>query len=629
MFFTPVFGGLALFFLLISSHPLDNRDTICIAIEGCSGKNSSTQFSSSTSALLLFPNTTNVVSPPVSSGNCPSASPSTPIPGCWGEPGCAYVIAADLGPGAACSFDYCNCNGVAVPLLPTIISSRATVGCGAYSTVPTAKSCPTALPTGLSSDYVGNGSSSTPSSLAPNPSPPSLTAFVSPPGGSSTSPSASPSGSVSASPSASPSASLYASPSLSPSVSPSTSPSASQVSSQLSFPTSLSTTPPSSTPTATITDVLASNSGGGVGGTESLPNPVTTGGPISTASDAFDSAAPSITTISYNGGVLTYLKATFADLTSLKTPSTVSTTVTKTGLDKSVATYVGPIIVGAGGIFWGPPGDAPDCIWPFCSSSGPPSTAGGTTGGGIGGEGGGGFGCGTCSGGDDGGGDGGDDGGEGSDGEPASNACPGVGAKIRRSSFHYVEGHLEKREEEISTTTNALKEAFNLFGFDKSGKSRATNALDGAEEIICNRFPKGLQNAYITGLTGHYKLPEKLTVGTGKNQQNFRSGENLFWRVRWDYDLKKGPHVNAQFGTNPSSKFAFKVDKSQWTKNGDVEGNWPKQTMNKIIQDLNSKVGYSQADNMGKDEPKFPHGKDQAIQDLKNYFKSVAEGPCT
>ena len=35
----------------------------------------------------------------------------------------------------------------------------------------------------------------------------------------------------------------------------------------------------------------------------------------------------------------------------------------------------------------------------------------------------------------------------------------------------------------------------------------------------------------------HYKLPKKMTVGTGENQQTFQSGQNLFWRVRWDYFL--------------------------------------------------------------------------------------------
>ncbi len=138
----------------------------------------------------------------------------------------------------------------------------------------------------------------------------------------------------------------------------------------------------------------------------------------------------------------------------------------------------------------------------------------------------------------------------------------------------------------------------------------------------------GRKNAYITGLTGHYKLPQKVTIGTQDNQQTFKSGEDLFWRVRWDFDPVKGPHVNVQFGKQPSSKFAYKLDQSQWTRTGN-EDTWAKKTMAKISKDLNSRLDYDGGDNDGKSEPTFKQGKQQAIEDLKNYFKSVAEGPCT
>ena len=79
--------------------------------------------------------------------------------------------------------------------------------------------------------------------------------------------------------------------------------------------------------------------------------------------------------------------------------------------------------------------------------------------------------------------------------------------------------------EEFTLSNNPLKTALNLFGTDKTGIVFASNALDGAEEIILNKFPADRQNAYVTGLTGHYKLPQKLTVGTGDNQQTFQSGQ--------------------------------------------------------------------------------------------------------
>lgn len=60
----------------------------------------------------------------LSAGDCGPTS-ITNVPGCWGTPvsygfvadcmngidndkGCAYVIARNLGPGAACKFDYCS-----------------------------------------------------------------------------------------------------------------------------------------------------------------------------------------------------------------------------------------------------------------------------------------------------------------------------------------------------------------------------------------------------------------------------------------------------------------------------------------------------------------------------------------
>ncbi|KAL9130925.1 MAG: hypothetical protein Q9217_001028, partial [Psora testacea] len=60
--------------------------------------------------------------------------------------GCAYVIARNLGPGAACPFDYCNCGGTNVPLLPQTSSGTTTIGCASWTTQPTANNCPTAAP---------------------------------------------------------------------------------------------------------------------------------------------------------------------------------------------------------------------------------------------------------------------------------------------------------------------------------------------------------------------------------------------------------------------------------------------------------------------------------------------------
>ena len=80
-----------------------------------------------------------------SAGDCGTTSVAT-VPGCWGVPGCAYVIASDLGPGAACKYDYCNCGGTNVPLLPETISGTSTIGCASYTIQPTKNNCPTTSP---------------------------------------------------------------------------------------------------------------------------------------------------------------------------------------------------------------------------------------------------------------------------------------------------------------------------------------------------------------------------------------------------------------------------------------------------------------------------------------------------
>ena len=196
--------------------------------------------------------------------------------------------------------------------------------------------------------------------------------------------------------------------------------------------------------------------------------------------------------------------------------------------------------------------------------------------------------------------------------------------KPRRSFIACIDGRMAKLTEEYTFSNNSLRTALELFGTDKRGNGLASNALDGAEEIIPNKFPADLQNAYVTSLTGHYKLPKKLTVGTGENKQTFESGQKIFWRVRWDFDPVKGPHVNAQIGGKPSSKFAFLLDESEYDQSHDDPSKWPGKIMNKITKNLNEKIGYLWRKNTGKDGPEFPRGKAQSIEDLKNYFKSVA-----
>lgn len=185
---------------------------------------------------------------------------------------------------------------------------------------------------------------------------------------------------------------------------------------------------------------------------------------------------------------------------------------------------------------------------------------------------------------------------ESANGKPTIEACPGTKRK-RSDSFAIGSHRIVKREEEELISTNPLKDALNSFGTDKQGNSLASATLDTAEGILTNKFPKESASAYVTGLKGHYKLPQKLIASTGTNQQTFPSGTDLFWQIRWDYDRSKGPHVNAQFGFKDSSKFSYNLDPSQYT-NGDRQA-----SMANIAKGLNKQCKYSSSINRGKDTP--------------------------
>ncbi len=272
--------------------------------------------------------------------------------------------------------------------------------------------------------------------------------------------------------------------------------------------------------------VTSPPSKGGGGNPPPLPTPVTTGGPISTASDAFATSAPRVTTLSYSGGALTYTKATFTSLASLTSTISITATVIKTAsAGGALQTYVGPVVVGPGGIFWGPPGTAPHCVWPFCSSSGPAPPPGGGTDGGRGGGVGGSFGCQDCNGGGgqigQGGGSGG--GSDGDGGEPAPpEACPGTKRIKRSDSDASSNVRIVKQAEEALNSNNPLKDALNNFG------DQASAAIDSTEGIMTNKLPQKLQNGYVSGLKGHYTPTKTFSVGTGDNAQTFKSGQSIY-----------------------------------------------------------------------------------------------------
>lgn len=185
------------------------------------------------------------------------------------------------------------------------------------------------------------------------------------------------------------------------------------------------------------------------------------------------------------------------------------------------------------------------------------------------------------------------------------------------------------------TSVDPLKTSLGLFGADKSGNAYASSVLDGADTLMLNKFPQGMQNAYITGMSGKWTPPAKVTIGG----TSFPANAQVPWVVRWDFDpvsvaltvigshctkswpQVKGPHVNFVIGKGGSqTKVAVQSD---------LQGADPKVTMNNIVKNLNEQAGgYNMKQNMGKTEPEFPTSKEDSLNRLRDFFKSEATGPC-
>ena len=74
-----------------------------------------------------------------SSGPCPSTSPISPIPGCWGANACAYIIVPNE---QQCSENYCSCGpNDPAPLITESLDGTLSTHCQ-YSTFPSSQ-CPT------------------------------------------------------------------------------------------------------------------------------------------------------------------------------------------------------------------------------------------------------------------------------------------------------------------------------------------------------------------------------------------------------------------------------------------------------------------------------------------------------
>ena len=102
--------------------------------------------------------------------------------------------------------------------------------------------------------------------------------------------------------------------------------------------------------------------------------------PISYVTTAFNNPSQTITTLSVSGqAAIIYSKETLPGLSTITAPTTIQTSVVETETNGKTSTFVGGIVVGPGGVYWGPPGlppvprfpgISPPCVWPFCTGGG-------------------------------------------------------------------------------------------------------------------------------------------------------------------------------------------------------------------------------------------------------------------
>ncbi|KAL8997819.1 MAG: hypothetical protein Q9169_002991 [Polycauliona sp. 2 TL-2023] len=143
-------------------------------------------------------------------------------------------------------------------------------------------------------------------------------------------------------------------------------------------------------------------------------------------------------------------------------------------------------------------------------------------------------------------------------------ACT-VGGKLRRSANSFS---LLPRAEIIVVSSNPIKSALDKLrimrppslDITKPNDDIAYQVLRSADTPpLVQRLPVSERGAFVTGLKGTWPA---LTVTEEKGPrpkiqvdgETFSKGKPLDWEIRWDFDPKKGPHVNARYG---SIKYAF------------------------------------------------------------------------
>ena len=141
-------------------------------------------------------------------------------------------------------------------------------------------------------------------------------------------------------------------------------------------------------------------------------------------------------------------------------------------------------------------------------------------------------------------------------------------------------------KEQIIKSEDHLKDALNNFS-EKKKNNIIIEAIDSADDVMTNMFPQACQNAYVTGLKGHYTFSEKSKIGWKHNARMFYKGDISFWSIWWDFDQHKGPHVNANFGAAGNAvEFAYLLNPDKY------EDNDPKKTMKRFANRLNTEAKY-------------------------------------
>lgn len=161
-------------------------------------------------------------------------------------------------------------------------------------------------------------------------------------------------------------------------------------------------------------------------------------------------------------------------------------------------------------------------------------------------------------------------------------------------------------------------------------------ALDSATGLITNRIGDkqlgqggklidlGTANTFVSGLTGKLEIPQ----GQSLIIDGQKMTGSMQWTVRWDFDMDKLTHVNAEFGkgaNNPTFAYTFSTGSQTNGKNNYADG-----YMRNAVRSMTQLARLDIQASHDTGRPQFLQGTDmkQATQDIVKTWQNLMASPC-